>query len=64
MLRYIYFLYIACDDDTKSEIVVPVYASHYHNESVTNASSTKKVSTISMNQYLELYYYSLLKDIV
>ena len=47
--------YIACDDDTKSEIVIPVYGSFYHNEipaadaSDGGASSKKLIAVLDID---------------
>ena len=38
--------YIACDDDTKSEIVVPVYGRSFHNEVPAPADAARKLIAV------------------
>lgn len=41
--------YIACDDDTKSEIVVPVYGTCYHNEVGGGAGEKKLIAVLDID---------------
>jgi L-methionine (R)-S-oxide reductase len=38
--------YIACDDETKSEIVLPVYGRNYHNEPEAAAGAPRKLIAV------------------